>query len=73
MLAANEMLRAKMLVGNEISDVEGDSRLKPVKPKTRKLSKSKKLSKSGNLLEFATREVGSSFLTSKTRTIFYRL
>ena len=67
------MLNAKVLATNEVSNVESSSRSKPVKPKTRKLSKSKKLSKSENLPEFAIRGAGPSFLTSDAKMAFNRL
>ena len=52
LFATNKILSARLLAANEVDDVKGDSGSKPVKPKTgqsesRKLSKSKKISKVG--------------------------
>ena len=45
MLAADEMLNARVFATNEVDDVEGGDKLKPVELKTRR-SKSQKLAKS---------------------------
>ena len=88
MLAANEMLGAKMLAANEDGNVGGgdgsNDGSKRVEPKTgkssksrnskgKKSAKSKKLSKSGNSPNFDATEAGSSFLTPEAKSAFNRL
>ena len=73
-LAAKELLDAKVFPTNDVVDVKGSSRFKRLKPKTRrsesrKLSKSKKPSKSGNLPKFNAKKNRPDFLipgTNKT-------
>ena len=84
-LAANEILGARVLSANEVGDIEGGEGLKRVKSKTgrsesQKLSKSrksaksrKKLSKRRNSPNFDTKEPGPNFLTPGAREIFNRL
>ena len=62
MLAANEVLGARVLTANKVGVIEGGSELKYIKPKTRrlesqKLSKSKKPSKSNNSPKFDTKKI----------------
>ena len=83
-LAANEVLGARVLAANEIGDVGGgdgsNDRSKHVEPKTGKTFKSRKLSKSGknssksgNSPNFGATEAGPSFLTPEARSAFNRL
>ena len=72
------IISLQVLINNKVGDVEDSSRLKLLKPKTRrsesrKLSKSKKPSKSENLPKFATKKVGPSLLTSDARMAFNNL
>ena len=73
----------KVFTINEVGDIESYNKLieKFVKPKTRKLSQSqnpktkklakpKKLSKSRNLLNFVVKKVETSFPTIDTKTTF---
>ena len=89
MLAANEMLGARVLAANKVGDVRGadgsNDGSKRVEPKTRKtskvqessksrqLAKSKKSSKSGNLPNFNATEPRLSFLTPEARLAFNHL
>ena len=75
MFAFNKIFIAKVLVANKVGGIKGSNRSKSMMPKTRKsegqkLYKFKKPSKSRNLSKFAAKKVGSSFLTSNTRTFF---
>ena len=82
-LAANEVLGARVLAANEVGSVGGGGNgssdgSKRVEPKTgrsesKKSAKSKKLSKSGNLPNFDAKEAGPSFLTPGAREAFNRL
>ena len=83
-LAANEVLGARVLAANEIGDVGGgdgsNDRSKHVEPKTGKTFKSRKLSKSGknssksgNSPNFGATKSGPSFLTPEARSAFNRL
>ena len=80
-LAAIEVLGARVLAANEIGDIGGGNRSKCVEPETRKLEgqksaksqKSKKPSKSENSLNFDAIKTGPSFLILKARKIFNHL
>ena len=78
MLAANEILGAKVLAATKVGNIEGDGRLKCIKPKigrleSQKLFKSKKPSKSRNSPKFDAKENGPNFLTPGAREVFNRL
>ena len=82
-LAANEVLSARVLAADEVGSVGGggdgsSDGSKRVEPKTRrseskKSAKSKKPSKSGNSPNFNAKEAGPSFLTLGTKEAFNRL
>ena len=72
-LATNKVLGAEVLAADEIGDIEGGSGSNYMKSKTRKSTKSKNLSKSGNFPKIANKEAGLSSLTSGAKTAFNRL
>ena len=69
------MLDTRVLAANIVGDVEGDGRLKRVKPKTwksqsQKSSISKKLSKNRNLPKSNNKNNESSFSIPEARVVF---
>ena len=76
-LAANEVLGAKVLTANKFDDNGGgdelNNRSKCVESKGKKSAKSKRPSKSENSPYFGVTELGPSFLTPEARSAFNRL